>query len=100
PVGEAQLPQRLQEIYGTRAERALYPLPHKEASVRRVVHIATAIRHLRAASVTERPAPKELQRTTDEPMNIQIMLGTAAAMNAPCPKGYFNWAIQGFPVMP
>ena len=100
PVGEAQLPQRLQEIYGTRAERVLYLLPDKEASFRRVVDIANVVRHLRAASVSERPVPKELQRATDELMNIQIMLVTAAAMYAPCPKGYFNWATQGFPVMP
>jgi hypothetical protein len=99
-VGEAQLPQRLREIYRLRAERVLYLLPDKEASFRRVVDIANVVRHLRAASVSERAMPKELQRTTDELMNIQIVLVTAAAMNAPCPKGYFNWATQGFPVMP
>ena len=100
PVGEAQLSQRLQEIYGTRGERVLYLLPDKEASFRRVVDIANVVRHLRAAGVSERPVPKELQKTTDERMNIQIRLVTAAAMNAPCPRGYFDWATQGFPVMP
>jgi len=98
PIGEAQLPRRLQEIYATRAERVLYLLSDKEASFRRVVDVANVVWHLRAESVS--PVPKELQSPTDELMNIQIKLVTTQAMNAPCPKGYFNWATQGFPVMP
>ncbi len=78
PIGEAQLPRRLQEIYATRAERLLYVRPDKDASFRRVVDIANVVRDL----------------------NIQIRLVTAQAMNAPCPKGYFNWATQGFPAIP
>ena len=98
PIGEAQLPRRLQEIYATRAERVLYLLPDKEASFRRVVDVTNVVRHLRAESVS--PVPKGLQRPTEELMNIQIKLVTAQAMNALCPKGYFNWAKQGFPIIP
>jgi hypothetical protein len=98
PIGEAQLPRRLQEVYATRAERVLYLFPDKEASFRRVVDVANVVWHLRAESMS--PVPKELQSPTDELMNIQIRLVTAQAMNAPCPKGYFNWATQGFPIIP
>ena len=96
----ADLCGRCYEAERTGAERVLYLLHDKEASFQRVADIANVVRHLRAASVSERPVPKELRRTTGELMNIQIRLVTAPAMDAPCPKGYFNWATQGFPVMP
>ena len=100
PVGGGQLPQRLRDIYGTRSERVLYLVPDRDASFQRIVDLVHVVQHLRAESASEPPVPKELQRPMDDLMNIHIRLVTARAINAPCPKDYFNWAIQGLPVYP
>jgi biopolymer transport protein ExbD len=100
PVGNGQLPQRLREIYRTRPERVLYLLPDKDASFQRISDLVHVVQHLRPESASERPVPKELKRPMDDLMNIHVRLVTARAINAPCPKNYFNWANQGLPVYP
>ena len=100
PVDIGQLPQRLREIYGPRPERVLYLLPDKDASFQRVVGLVRVVQHLRAESTSEHQMPQELQKPMNDLMNIHVRLVTARAINAPCPKGYFNWATQGLPVSP
>jgi len=100
PVSDGQLPERLREIYGLRAERVLYLLSDKAVSSRRIADVVDVVQRLRSEDESERQVPKELQGTKDDLMNIRIMLVTAQTMNTPCSKGYFNWATQRLPVLP
>jgi biopolymer transport protein ExbD len=99
PVDDHQLPQRLRQIYRTRAERVLYFLADTDTSSQRIADIVDVAQHIPADTTGEWPLPKELQ-STNSVLNIQLRLVTSRAINAPCPKGYFNWVTQGLPVSP
>jgi biopolymer transport protein ExbD len=99
PVDDQQLPQRLRQIYRTRAQRVLYFLADADTSSRRIADIVDAAQHIPADTTGEWPVPKELQ-STNNVLNIQLRLVTSRAINARCPNGYFNFVTQGLPVSP
>jgi biopolymer transport protein ExbD len=98
-VPNGQLPGRLRQIYGTRAERVLYLFPENDTPSQRIADVIDVVQHLQSEKTLELPVPEELQMKAEN-MNIQIRLVTSGALSAPCPKDCFNWATQGIPLAP
>lgn len=98
-IPNGQLVGLLREIYEIRAERVLYLFPENDTPSQRIADVIDVVQHLQAGKSSELSVLTELQ-VKPENLNIQIRLVTTGAVSAPCPKDCFNWATQGFPVVP